>query len=65
MLCETAGEYRVRALRHRPTDPALLAAEIHRLAAGGWTARDIATALRLDVVAVLQILRAARSTITR
>lgn len=34
--------------RHRPADPALLVAEIRRLAATGLTSRDVAQALRLD-----------------
>jgi hypothetical protein len=43
---------------HRPTDPAALAAEIQRLAASGLKARDIATALRLGLDTVINVLEA-------
>lgn len=48
----------LRANLHRPTDPALIAAEIQRLAAYGLTARDISVALRLPMGAILQAIRA-------
>ena len=41
---------------HRPTDPALIAREVRRLAAGGLTARDIATSLRLPLADVFEFL---------
>jgi hypothetical protein len=46
------------AQQHRPTDPAALAGEIQRLAASGLKARDIATALRLPLDTVVNVLEA-------
>lgn len=48
--------YDTRANQHRPTEPALLAAEIRRLHADGLSARDISTALRLSHDMVITIL---------
>jgi hypothetical protein len=53
------GTYAAMANKHRPTDPDLLAAEIRRLHATGLTARDIATALRLQLDAVINVLERA------
>lgn len=53
------AEYRARAELHRPVAPGAIAAEVRRLAASGLTAGDIASALRLDVVAVHDALRGA------
>jgi hypothetical protein len=50
--------YAQLAQLHRPTDPAALAAEIHRLSRSGLTARDIATALRLAPDVVINMLDA-------
>jgi len=50
--------YAALAQRHRPTDPAALAGEIQRLAASGLKARDIATALRLPLDTVVNVLEA-------
>jgi hypothetical protein len=50
------AQYAVLANLHRPTEPAALAAEIHRLRRGGWTARDIGAALRLAPDAVINVL---------
>ncbi len=49
MTTRIAGrlDHRAMALLHRPTDAALLAREVHRLAALGLTNRDIAEAMRL------------------
>ncbi len=44
------------AQMHRPTDPAVIAAEIRRMYREGLKPRDIAVALRLGVSAVLQVL---------
>jgi hypothetical protein len=52
-----ALDYRVLAELHRPRDDAALAAECRRLAAIGLRARDVATALRLDLGEVLAILK--------
>ena len=51
-----AYNWREVAEMHRPTDPALLAAAIRRLADNGLTERDIAAALRLDAAAVRRML---------
>jgi hypothetical protein len=52
--------YLALALLHRPDDPRQIAAEVVRLHnAVGWTARDIASALRLDHVSVIRILSSA------
>ena len=48
--------YEQRAQRHRPSDPARVRAEIVRLMGQGLSTRDVATALRLDVPAVLNLL---------
>lgn len=50
-------DYESLANEHRPTDPDALAIEIHRLHRGGLKPRDIASALRLDLAAVLTALR--------
>lgn len=52
-------DWRVRAERHRPSDPAALAEEVRRLARGGLTERDIGNALKLDPTAVRRYLEAA------
>ncbi len=52
-----AADYERRANQHRPTDQALLAAEIQRLHQNGLSAHDIAGALRLGLSAVEQMLR--------
>lgn len=44
---------------HRPVEPAALTAEVCRLAGTGLTAVDIATALRLALPAVHEMLREA------
>lgn len=41
---------------HRPADPQALAKEVRRLASTGLTATDIATALRLNLAAVREML---------
>ncbi len=41
---------------NRPRDTATLAAEVRRLLATGLSVRDIATALRLDLATVLDML---------
>lgn len=51
--------YDARAQRHRPTDPAELAAEVRRLNRSGLSPLDIATALRLDLAAVRNVLAGA------
>lgn len=52
-----ALDYRVLAELHRPSDPALLKAEICRLADSGLTPMDIAIALRIDPVLVREMLK--------
>jgi len=47
------------AQMHRPTDPAVIAAEVRRMYREGLKVRDIAVALRIGVPAVLQVLDAA------
>jgi hypothetical protein len=47
-----AVEYQRRAMEHRPTDAAGIAAEIRRLSLNGYSTRDIAGALKLDPIAV-------------
>jgi hypothetical protein len=42
--------------QHRPTDSQAITAEIRRLRLTGLTPRDIATALRIGVAAVVQAL---------
>jgi hypothetical protein len=49
--------YHELALLYRPTDPAALKAEIRRMRSRGLLPRDIATALRLDLAAVVEALR--------
>ena len=44
--------------RHRPSDPAAIDAEIRRLHSTGLQPRDISTALRIALPAVLTALRA-------
>jgi hypothetical protein len=53
-------DWRQMANLHRPTDPALLAAEMQRLAAQGLTPRDISVALAIDIGVVLEALYGAR-----
>jgi transposase-like protein len=48
--------YDEHAQRHRP-DAAGIAAEVQRLAQQGLTPRDIASALRVNIAAVLEALR--------
>ena len=50
--------YDQRANAHRPTDSAALQAEMRRLASSGLRVRDIAVALRIDLGAVLEALKA-------
>jgi hypothetical protein len=52
-----AVEYQRRAMLHKPTDGDSIAAEVRRLKANGYSARDISGALNLDYVAVEQMLR--------
>lgn len=47
------------ANQHRPSDPVAIASEIRRLHASGLTPRDVSVALRIDMGAVLEALRAA------
>jgi hypothetical protein len=47
-------QYLQLANLHRPTDPAALAAEIHRLHHGGLKPHDISVALRIDLAQVQQ-----------
>jgi len=54
-----AADWRARAERHRPEDPAELAREVNRLRAGGWTVRDIEIALRLAPGAIRPFLEQA------
>ena len=62
MTCNSIGgdldlaAYAALAAANRPTDPALLAAEIRRLAASGLKPRDIASALRLPLDTVVNAL---------
>ena len=51
-----AYDWRALADLHRPTDQATLYAEIRRQAASGLKARDISTALRIDMGVVLEAL---------
>ncbi|HEV7985070.1 MAG TPA: hypothetical protein VGP20_02815 [Steroidobacteraceae bacterium] len=53
-LVTAAGE--AERTRHRPTDPARLAAEIRRLSAAGLTTHDIAGALQIQPSEVLRLL---------
>lgn len=57
----TAVDHDRLAQMHRPTDPSVVAGEIRRLRQTGLTARDIATALRLDLGVVFAALRSAGS----
>jgi len=57
LVAPSAGApYDQRAQHHRPTDPALLAAEIRRLHGSGLTAEDISAALKISLVQVREIL---------
>lgn len=47
--------YDARANQHRPTDPRAIDAEMRRLKAAGLTARDISTALRIDLAHVSNV----------
>ncbi|MEO8313244.1 MAG: hypothetical protein ABI645_00485 [Pseudomonadota bacterium] len=58
---ESAAEYAARAQQHRPTDPAALAREMRRLEATGLTPRDISAALRIHLVAVMNVLATSAS----
>jgi hypothetical protein len=49
-------EYELLAGLHRPTDPAVLAAEIRRLHGSGIGAETIAVSLHVQVEAVLAVL---------
>ena len=49
-------DWRLLADKHRPTDPAIMAAEIRHLRKTGLKPRDIATALRVDLGVVLSAL---------
>lgn len=51
-----AVEYDAAAQRHKPVDSTALEAELLRLHRGGLTAGDLALALRLDLVYVLEVL---------
>ena len=50
-------DWRRLSEQHRPDDPAQLTAEIRRLHATGLTARDVASALRLDLGLVLEAIQ--------
>jgi hypothetical protein len=52
-------DWRRLAEAHRPTEPSALAVEVRRLHGTGWSARDIASALRLDIVFVLELIQRA------
>lgn len=54
-----AMDYSRLAQLHRPTDPAKVRDEVRRLSTTGLTAVDIATALRLDLAAVREMLAGA------
>jgi hypothetical protein len=54
----TPQAYAALAQRHKPADPAHLAAEIHRMHDTGLTARDIATACRIPHDQVINVLGA-------
>lgn len=55
-------DYELLAQLHRPRDPAALRSEVHRLATSqGLTAADIATALRLNLAQVREMLAASPS----
>ena len=56
-----ATEYTARAQQYRPRDESALARECYRLFATGLTARDIATALRLELGVVLAMLKPTRN----
>jgi hypothetical protein len=53
------GTWQMLANMHRPTDPAVIAAEIRRLRQTGLTPRDMSNTLRLDLAVVLEALREA------
>jgi len=55
----TGRSYDDRAQRHRPTDPAALAAEVRRLNRTGLSPLDIAAALRIDLAQVRNVLGSA------
>jgi hypothetical protein len=52
-----AVDHQRRANLHKPTDAAGIAAEIRRLSANNYSARDIAGCLGLDPVAVERLLQ--------
>lgn len=52
-------DYSVLARKHMPADPAKLRDEVRRLSSTGLTAADIATALRLNLAAVREMLAGA------
>ena len=54
------ASYAALSQLHRPTGQAEIAAEVHRLHETGLTARDVASALRLDPAAVVNILAGQR-----
>lgn len=45
-----------RADRHRPRDPGVLAAELRRLRSTGLTPRDLASAMRMPLATVHELL---------
>lgn len=49
-------DWRVLADMHRPANPEVIAAEIRRLRLTGLMPRDIANALRVDIVVVVTAL---------
>ena len=51
-----SDEYQARAVRHRPVDRASLVSEIHRLSAGGLTARDIGAAIGMQPEEVVNVI---------
>jgi len=57
----SAQRYDQLANAHRPQDEHLLACEVSRLIGTGLKTRDVATALRLDLGVVLELLRATES----
>jgi hypothetical protein len=58
----SAASYDLRANAHRPRDPLKLAQAIHTLNDSGLKPRDIASALRLDLEAVLAGLQSTTET---
>jgi len=53
----TLANYRHRAERYRPTDPAAIAGEIRRQSAAGLKPRDIAAAMGVHTETIFDALR--------